>query len=149
MHHSIIWIKNVERNVVLVCCNPEIGRVKRMMLVVLKLSQKVQIIIVEHDKISVTESQFTKTISGSLFHHEPLDLSSSSSFRGYSGSEYDTGSESTDSLLEEAQQYLKVAKTKLVTIEDWSKIQEEKQIRKKLKKRVRHSPNVVSFCKIL
>jgi len=59
----------------------------------------------------------------------------------------DTGSESTDSLLEEAREYLKVAKTRLVTIEDWSKIQEEKLQRKKLKKRVRHSPNAVSFCK--
>jgi hypothetical protein len=37
------------------------------------------------------------------------------------GSSHDSGSESTDSLLEEARQYLTVAKTKLVTIEDWDK----------------------------
>ena len=42
---------------------------------------------------------------------------------------------------------MKVAKTKLVTIDDWSKIEEEKRMKKKMKKKIRHSPNSVSFCK--
>ena len=48
-----------------------------------------------------------------------------------------------------SREYLKIAKTKLVTIDDWSRIQEEKLQRKKLKKKVRHSPNAASFCKNL
>jgi len=90
------------------------------------------------------------TIAGSFDHLGPTVLNGSgNAVKQFIGNEADTGSgsESTDSLLEEAREYLKVAKTKLVTIEDWGKIDEEKKMKKKLKKRVKHSPTAVSFCK--
>ena len=100
-----------------------------------------------HFSLKVNAKLYCKMVnlfSGSVGHHglqHPHE-------RYLSGSEADagSGSESTDSLLDEAREYLKVAQTKLVSIEDWSNIEHETKMKKKQKKRVKHSPNSASFC---
>ena len=51
-----------------------------------------------------------------------------------------SGTESTDSLIEEARDYLNVARAKLVTIDDWDRIDGDKIKRRKIKKKCKTSP---------
>lgn len=76
-----------------------------------------------------------------------LELNSSNFSQSYYSGLNESGSESTDSLLDEATEYLKVAKVKLVTVKDWNQIEDIKCQKKKLKKKIKHSPQSFMFCK--